>query len=486
MNYLREILFQSGVEEVIGSTDIGIQSIHLDSRHCVPGSLFFAVKGTGTDGHLYIDKAIENGAIAIVCESLPEQLADQVTYIRVKESAGAMGQISSNFYENPSAKLILIGVTGTNGKTTTVTLLYQLFIALGYKTGLISTIVNKIGNEIYPSTHTTPDPIKLNELMSRMVSDGCTHCFMEVSSHAIVQQRIAGISFQGGVFTNITHDHLDYHKTFAAYLQAKKMFFDHLPKGTFALINKDDKNGSVMVQNTMAKVFTYSLLSPADYRCRIVENQFHGLQLTIQGIDCWFRLIGAFNAYNLLTVYATALLLGLESADILTVLSGLEPVAGRFNYLTSPAGITAIVDYAHTPDALLNVLETINTIRTHNECLITIIGAGGNRDSAKRSVMARIACQLSNKVILTSDNPRFEEPEQIIEEMKKGIDAEFSGKVMVVVNRREAIMVGARLSKPGDILLIAGKGHENYQEIKGVKYPFDDKKIVKEALEIKY
>jgi UDP-N-acetylmuramoyl-L-alanyl-D-glutamate--2,6-diaminopimelate ligase len=484
LNYLRDILYQSGVLEVIGSADVEISSLHFDSRLSVTGSLFFAIRGTGTDGHLFIDKAIEKGAIAIVSETLPETVSSDVTYVIVKNSSEAMGQVASNFYGHPSSRLELVGVTGTNGKTTTVTLLYQLFMRMGHKTGLISTISNKVNEKVFPSTHTTPDPIRLNELLSCMVAEGCTHCFMEVSSHAIDQKRIAGLTFKGGIFTNLTHDHLDYHKTFAAYLKAKKTFFDHLPSGTFALVNKDDKNGSIMVQNTKAKTYNYSLQSPADFRCRIVENQFHGLELNIQGQECWFRLIGVFNAYNLLVVYSAGILLGLDSQAILTVLSAIEPVEGRFNYLTSKTGVTAIVDYAHTPDAIQNVLETINSIRTFNEQLIMVVGAGGNRDKTKRPIMAKIACQWSDKVILTSDNPRFEEPEQIIEEMKKGVDIESSKKMMVVVNRREAIMVASRLSRPGDILLVAGKGHETYQEIRGVKYPFDDKEVLKEALEI--
>jgi UDP-N-acetylmuramoyl-L-alanyl-D-glutamate--2,6-diaminopimelate ligase len=484
MRYLNDIVFNSGVEEIFGNPEIAIHSLHLDSRQCKPNSLFFAIKGSGTDGHLFIDKAIENGAAAIVCDTLPDTLKEDVCYLLVRDSAEAAGQISSNFYGNPSAKLKLVGVTGTNGKTTTVTLLYQLFRKLGHHAGLLSTIVNKIDEEIHPATHTTPDPVTLNELLSLMVDKGCGYCFMEVSSHAIDQKRIAGLEFAGGIFTNLTHDHLDYHKTFAAYLQAKKQFFDLLPSGTFALVNKDDRNGSVMVQNTSAKSHTYSLLSPADFRCRIVENQFHGLQLNIQGEDCWFRLIGSFNAYNLLVVYSTATLLGMDGREVLTVLSTLEPVEGRFNYLTSPNGVTAIVDYAHTPDALQNVLETINAIRTHNEQLTTIVGAGGNRDALKRPVMAKIACQLSDKVILTSDNPRFEEPQAIINDMKKGVEAQYSGKVMVMVNRKEAITAAARFAKSGDILLVSGKGHENYQEINGVKHHFDDKEVLKEAFEI--
>jgi UDP-N-acetylmuramoyl-L-alanyl-D-glutamate--2,6-diaminopimelate ligase len=470
--------------DLIGSTDIWIHSLHFDSRTVSPGSLFFAVKGTVSDGHQYIDQAIGKKAIAIVCETFPKVRIENVTYIQVEDSATSMGKIASNFYGNPSGNMILIGVTGTNGKTTTVTLLHELFQALGYKTGLISTISNEINEMVIPSTHTTPDSLQLNEMMVKMVDEGCTYCFMEVSSHSVDQKRIAGLTFKGGIFTNITHDHLDYHKTFDSYLKAKKTFFDNLPSDGFALINKDDKNGMVMVQNTKAKTYTYSLRTVADFRCRILENQFHGLHLNIGGNDCWFRLIGKFNAYNLLVVYSTAELLGGESSRILEILTTLEPVEGRFNSLVSKDLVTAIVDYAHTPDALRNVLETINAIRSHNEQLITVVGAGGNRDAAKRPVMAQIACMLSDKVILTSDNPRFEDPESIIDEMKKGVDAESEKKMMVIVNRREAIHAASMMARQCDIILVAGKGHERYQEIKGVRYPFDDKEVLKEVLEI--
>jgi UDP-N-acetylmuramoyl-L-alanyl-D-glutamate--2,6-diaminopimelate ligase len=484
LKYLRDILFEIRIINLTGSTDILIQSLQFDSRKVVPGSLFFAVKGTAADGHQYINQSIEKGAIAIVCEVLPEVRNEKITYLRVEDSADAMGRIASNFYGNPSASLNLVGVTGTNGKTTTVTLLYELFLALGQKTGLISTISNKINEKVIPSSHTTPDSLQLNQMMARMVNEGCTHCFMEVSSHATEQKRIAGLTFKGGIFTNITHDHLDYHKTFDSYLKAKKAFFDHLSADAFALINKDDKNGMVMVQNTMAKTFTYSIQTLADFRCRILENQFHGLLLNIGGNDCWFRLIGRFNAYNILVVFSTAELLGAERSRILEILTTLKPVEGRFNSFTSKENVTAIVDYAHTPDALRNVLETINAIRSHEEKLITVVGAGGNRDAAKRPVMAQIACILSDKVILTSDNPRFEDPETIIDDMKKGVDAESAKKMMVIVNRREAIHAASMMARQKDILLIAGKGHEKYQEIEGVKYPFDDKEVLKEVMEI--
>jgi UDP-N-acetylmuramoyl-L-alanyl-D-glutamate--2,6-diaminopimelate ligase len=480
---LTDIVFETRIINLIGSTDILIRSLQFDSRKVVPGSLFFAVKGTTADGHNYIEQAIKKGAIAVVCEILPEDRDKKVTYMRVEDSADTMGRIASNYYGNPSAKLNLIGVTGTNGKTTTVTLLHELFQLLGQKTGLISTILNKINEKIIPSSHTTPDSLRLNQMMSKMLEEGCTHCFMEVSSHALDQRRIAGLTFKGGIFTNITHDHLDYHKNFDSYLQAKKAFFDSLPPDAFALTNKDDKNGMVMVQNTMAKTFTYSIQTLADFRCKILENQFQGLKLNISGTECWFRLIGRFNAYNILVVYSVAELLGGERSRILEVLTTLAPVEGRFNSLISKDNVTAIVDYAHTPDALRNVLETINAIRSHKEHLITVVGAGGNRDTTKRPVMANIACKYSDKVILTSDNPRFEDPETIIDDMKKGVDKEYVKKMMVIVNRREAIHAAFMMARPGDILLAAGKGHEKYQEIEGIKYPFDDKEVLKEVME---
>ena len=484
MRYLKDLFsIHAEVTDIIGSSEIEINSLELDSRKVFPGSLFFAIKGTAANGHEFIDQAVKNGAAAIVCENLPQKQSASVTYVKVKDSSAAAGFMASAFFGNPSSKLNLVGVTGTNGKTTTVNLLYQVFRALGFKTGLLSTIGNRIDEESIPATHTTPDPVRINELLAQMVSAGCRYCFMEVSSHSVIQNRIAGLSFKGGIFTNLTHDHLDYHGTFDAYLKAKKQFFDLLPADAFALVNKDDKNGMVMVQNTKARVFTYSLRALADYRCRIVENQFQGLQLNLDGNDCWFRLVGVFNAYNLLVVYSVAQLLGQEKERILTVLSSLEPVDGRFNTIYSPNGITAIVDYAHTPDALQNVLETIHAIRTHKEQLITVVGAGGNRDSTKRPVMAQIAVRLSDRIILTSDNPRFEEPEKILDDMKKGIEPGDQKKMLIIQNRAEAIKTAYALAKPGDILLIAGKGHETYQEIKGVKYPFDDKKVLQEIID---
>ena len=481
---LEEILPHDEAELISGSKGTEISSLHIDSRNVTDGGLFFAIRGTASDGHSFIPQAIANGAVAIMCEELPEKRWESVAFIKVKDSSKGAGIMASNYYGNPSSHLKLTGVTGTNGKTTTVTLLHRLFRECGYHAGLISTITNKINDREIPATHTTPDPVHLNELLAGMVNEGCTHCFMEVSSHAIEQQRISGLTFSGGVFTNLTHDHLDYHKTFDAYLSAKKRFFDELAEGAFALTNRDDRNGMVMIQNTKAKVYTYSQLKLADFRCRILENQFQGLYLSIDGTDCYFKLIGAFNAYNLLVVYATGSLLGLEKLRILSVLSNLDPVPGRFNYIISKENVIAIIDYAHTPDALQNVLETIQKIRKQTEQVITLVGAGGNRDNKKRPIMARIACIYSDRVILTSDNPRFEEPEMIIEEMVKGVEKEDLKKVLVVVNRKEAIKTACALGKPGDIILVAGKGHETYQEIKGIKYPFDDKAILKEIFEI--
>lgn len=483
MRLLKDILENAGVREIAGPLDIEIHSLKFDSRMVERGCLYFAVKGNASDGHQYIPDAVKSGAIAVVCEKIPENPEGNVSYILVNDSSYAKAVIASNFYGNPSSLLNLVGVTGTNGKTTTVTLLHQLFQKLGYKAGLISTIQNTIQDRNLATTHTTPDPVRLNELLAQMVEEGCTHCFMEVSSHAVVQHRVTYLTFRGGIFTNLTHDHLDYHKTFDAYLKAKKTFFDNLSGNAFALINKDDRNGKKMVQNTKAPISTYSMQSMADFRCRVLENQFQGLHLSMDGTDCWFRLIGSFNAYNLLAVYATAVLLGEERQKVLTLLSLCEPVDGRFNYIRTSNAITAIVDYAHTPDALQNVLGTIQSIRNHKEKIITVVGAGGNRDAAKRPVMAKIACNLSDRVILTSDNPRFEEPEAILDDMKKGIEPQFTNKVLVIVNRKDAIKTACALAQPGDIILVAGKGHETYQEIKGVRYPFDDKIVLKEVLE---
>lgn len=482
MMELTKILQNVDVLASAGSMDKTISSLHFDSREVEAGSMFFAHRGTQSDGHDFIDTAIVKGAVAVVCEHFPDNLAPGITFIKVEHSNYALGLAASCFFKHPSRKLKLIGVTGTNGKTTTVTLLFRLFRELGYSTGLLSTIQNQINDQTVPSTHTTPDPIQINRLLQQMVDDHGEYCFMEVSSHAVDQHRIAGLTFAGGLFTNITHDHLDYHKTLGAYLNAKKVFFDTLPADAFALVNKDDKNGMVMLQNTMARKFTYSCHAAADFRCRIMENQLQGLQLNIDGSQIWFRLIGNFNAYNLLAVYAVALLLGQEKDMVLTILSRFGAVEGRFNQIRSGNGITAIVDYAHTPDALKNVLETINAIREHHEQLITVIGAGGNRDISKRPLMAGIACELSDKVILTSDNPRFEDPEAILKDMQDGVERHQAKKVLVIENRKEAIKTACSLAKSGDIILVAGKGHENYQEIKGVKHHFDDKEVLNQVL----
>lgn len=482
MKLLSDILYKAGLEEVLGSTNLAISSICFDSRKAKKEALFIAVRGTQSDGHDFIQKAIDSGAAAIVCEVLPDEINNRITYVRVKNSSIALGIIAGNFFDNPSQELKLIGVTGTNGKTTTVTLLYHLFKSLGHKAGLISTVKNKINNEEVPATHTTPDAISLNELLRKMVVAGCQFVFMEVSSHAVVQGRISGLQFTGGVFTNITHDHLDYHKTFDEYIKAKKGFFDQLNEEAFAVVNKDDKNAMVMLQNCKAEKRTYAVKNIADYKCKIIENHLNGLLLNIDGIDVWVKLIGSFNASNVLAVYATATLLKEDKTNVLTALSMLNSVEGRFQHLKSSNGIIGIVDYAHTPDAVKNVLETIKDIRTGNETVITIIGCGGDRDAAKRPVMAKISCQYSNKVILTSDNPRSENPETILDEMQSGLDSVDKKKTLRITNRKEAIRTACAMAKTGDIILIAGKGHEKYQEINGVKHPFDDFEILKENI----
>ncbi len=482
MKLLSDILYKTRLEEVIGSTHMAISSVTFDSRKVKKDTLFVATRGTATDGHAYIDKAIEAGAVAIVCEDLPETRKENVTYIKVTDSTHALGFIACNYFDNPSTKLKLVGVTGTNGKTTTVTLLFNLFRTLGYNVGLLSTVQNKINNTVIPSTHTTPDALSLNELLSVMVEQGCDYAFMEVSSHAVVQNRIAGVQFTGAIFTNITHDHLDYHKTFDEYIKAKKRFFDNLPEEAFAITNKDDKNGMVMLQNTKAHKYSYSIKNVADYKCKIIENHLNGLLLNINNHEVWVKLIGTFNAYNVLAVFAAAHLLKQDVINILTTLSNLNSVEGRFQYVKSETGIIGIVDYAHTPDALKNVLETIKDIRSGNENVITLVGCGGDRDAAKRPVMANIACQYSNKVILTSDNPRSEDPEEILNQMQAGVDATDFKKTLRISDRREAIKTACTLAQKGDIILIAGKGHEKYQEIKGVKHPFDDLEILKETI----
>lgn len=481
MPLLKEILYKAGIEEVIGNTNTSVNGICINSNEVRAQEMYVALRGTRVDGHSFINSAIEKGAVAILCEDMPETIQAGINYIRVKNTGIALAEVCANFYNHPSSHLKLVGITGTNGKTTTATLLYKMFMQLNFKCGLISTVENRINDTVIPATHTTPDPIQLNQLLSRMVLEGCEYCFMEVSSHAVVQHRVDALHYAGGVFTNITHDHLDYHKTFDAYIKAKKKFFDMLPDTAFALVNADDRNGTVMVQNTQATVKTYGLRSMADFRCKIIENNFNGLLLQIDNTEVLCKLIGSFNAYNLLAIYAVTVLLGIDKQHALTALSTLESVSGRFDYQISANKIIGIVDYAHTPDALKNVLSTINDIRTRNESVITIVGCGGNRDTAKRPVMAQIAAEQSDKVILTSDNPRNEDPQLIIEQMRAGVPAHLAARVMAITDRKEAIRVACNLAKSGDIILIAGKGHETYQEINGVKHPFDDKQILKES-----
>jgi len=480
MKKLNDILSGTAVLKIYGSSDVSVKQIQFDSRKVGADDLFIAVKGVHSDGHQYINKAIEQGATVIVCETMPESRVSQVVYVQVKNAQTATGQIASAFYGNPSENLKVVGVTGTNGKTTIATLLYRMFMKLGYKSGLISTIKYYVDTEAFPSTHTTPDAIAIQSLMAKMVDAGCEYCFMEVSSHSIHQGRIAGIKFTGGIFTNLTHDHLDYHKTFAEYLKAKKAFFDGLPEEAFALTNIDDKNGSVMLQNTVAHKYDYSLRSLAAFHCKILEKHFDGMLLSVDGHEVWTHFSGVFNAYNLMAVYGAAVLLGEDKEEILSVISDLKPVAGRFEILRSPDGKYAVVDYAHTPDALKNVLTGISEIRTGKEQVITVVGAGGDRDKTKRPEMAWEAANLSDKVILTSDNPRSEEPADIIRDMQAGIEERQKQKVLTIENRREAIRTACMLAQPGDIILVAGKGHEDYQEIKGVKHHFDDKEVISE------
>ncbi len=463
-----------------GNLDVSIDEIVFDSRQTKAGKLFVAITGFAVDGHDFIQNVIENGCEVIVAQNAIT-VPESVTLIVVRDTAEALGIMASNFYDNPSQQLELVGITGTNGKTTTVTLLHHLFTQLGHKTGLISTVVNKVGTVEIPATHTTPDPVELNKLLFEMVENQCEYCFMEVSSHAIVQKRIASLKFAGGAFSNITHDHLDYHKTFRAYIDAKKSFFDHLDAEAFALTNADDKNGNVMLQNTKATKYSYALKTPADFKAKVIENLFSGLVLNLDGTELWSRLIGDFNAYNLLLAYSISQLLNQDKLEVLTILSNLESVEGRFQYLRSDAGIIAIVDYAHTPDALENVLKTIANIRTKNETVFTIIGCGGDRDKAKRPIMAKIACELSDKVIITSDNPRTENPASIIEEMMSGVEGQHFNKTLSIEDRAQAIKTACVMALPEDIILIAGKGHEKYQDIQGVKHDFDDLKIVTET-----
>jgi UDP-N-acetylmuramoyl-L-alanyl-D-glutamate--2,6-diaminopimelate ligase len=477
---LENILKSINVIETIGCINQEISGIHIDSRQIESGHLFVAVKGTQTDGHAYINKAIEKGASAIVCEMLPEELKKDVTYIKVMDTEDSVGKLATAFYGNPTDKLELIGVTGTNGKTTIATLLYNMFRQFGYKVGLISTVCNYIDDEAIPTEHTTPDPITLNKLLGRMADEGCKYAFMEVSSHSVAQKRIGGLKFAGGIFTNLTRDHLDYHQTVDNYLKAKKAFFDNLPKSAFALTNLDDKNGMVMVQNTKAKVCTYSLRSISNFKGKVLEDGFEGMLMDINNVEVNVQFIGRFNASNLLAVYGTACLLDKKPEDILLVLSMLRPVSGRFDALRSPKGYSAIVDYAHTPDALTNVLSTIQEVLNGRGRVITVVGAGGNRDKGKRPIMAQEAVKLSDKVIITSDNPRFEEPQDIINDMLAGLEKDQQRNVISIIDRKEAIKTACMLAQPGDAILVAGKGHENYQDIKGVKHHFDDKEVIKE------
>jgi len=479
---LQDILYKVRLDAVQGSNQVAVRNLHFDSRKVGLDDVFIAIRGVGSDGHLFIEKAVNAGAIAIICEEFPTILVNGVTYVKVSDSAEALAWMASNFYDQPSTKLKLVGITGTNGKTTVASLCYQLFQKAGYVCGLLSTVKVMVGNETFPATHTTPDPLAINHYLNEMVQAGVTYCFMEVSSHGIQQNRITGLDFDGAVFTNLTHDHLDYHKTFAAYRDVKKSFFDGLPKNAFALTNIDDKNGEVMVQNSRAKIKSYALKSYADYRGQILESQLSGLLLKINVQEVWVKLIGQFNAYNLLAIYGIAIELGMTELEALRYLSELESVSGRFQYVISPNKITAIVDYAHTPDALQNVIDTINDLRTKNESFITIVGCGGDRDKAKRPEMAAIAANGSTQVILTSDNPRTEDPMQILNEMEAGVPPQHFKKVVSNVDREQAIKMACQMAKPYDIILIAGKGHENYQEINGVKHPFDDMEIVKKYL----
>ena len=482
---LQDVLYKTQLQSVQGDTGIDIADVCIDSRKVKPGAAFVAVKGVVTDGHKFIDAAVQYGATAIVCEILPDILQETITYVQVKNSAAAAGMMAHHFYGAPSLKLRLVGVTGTNGKTTIATLLYKLFTSLGYRCGLLSTVQNQIGNTILDATHTTPDAISLNALLAQMADEGCEYVFMEVSSHAIHQHRIEGLQFAGGIFSNITHDHLDYHENFNEYIRVKKMFFDGLQKGAFAITNIDDKRGSVMVQNTTAKVHTYSLRAASDIKGKILENSMMGLHMMVDGQEVHFRLIGEFNAYNLLAVYGAAMVLGQQKQEVLQHLSSLTGAVGRFdNIISAKEKIIAIVDYAHTPDALLNALATVKKLKKGFEQVITVVGCGGNRDKSKRPVMAEVATSHSDKVFFTSDNPRNEDPAAIIKEMEAGVPAAAKRKTISIVDRREAIKTAIMLANAEDIVLVAGKGHENYQEINGVKNHFDDKEVVKEFFEL--
>jgi UDP-N-acetylmuramoyl-L-alanyl-D-glutamate--2,6-diaminopimelate ligase len=479
---LQDILYGVAITNLVGTTNREVNALTFDSREVAAGSVFFAIKGTVVDGHKYIEQTIAAGVAVIICEEMPISLKEEVSYIQVQDSSVALGKVASNFFGNPSKHLKLVGITGTNGKTTIATLLFKLFRGLGYSVGLISTVENQINTQVIPATHTTPDPIALNKLLKDMVEAGCTHCFMEVSSHAVVQHRIEGLEFTGAVFSNITHDHLDFHKTFDNYIKAKKEFFDKLPKSAFALTNADDKNGMVMLQNTAATKKTYALKQMADFNAKIIENRFSGLNLEVDQVDVFFKLVGSFNAYNILAVYGTAMLLDEDKLNVLTVLSNLTGAEGRFDYVENDEQIIGIVDYAHTPDAVQNVLSTIGNIRKGTEQVITVIGCGGDRDKTKRPVMAQVACDWSDKVILTSDNPRTEDPLAILQEMEAGVSPSNKRKTLTIADRREAIKTACHLARKGDIILIAGKGHEKYQEINGVRHHFDDKEILREQL----
>ncbi len=485
MNKLQDILYKVNIRSVLGSTDVTIKDVQIDSRKIGKGSVFIAVKGVGTDGHQFIDKAIENGASVVVCEIFPVVKSEMIVYIQVENSAAAAGFMAHNFFGSVSDKLKLVGVTGTNGKTTIATLLYKLFAILGYKCGLISTVQNHIVDEIYPATHTTPDAVSLNHLLKQMYDAGCTHVFMETSSHAIHQQRIAGLNFSGGIFSNISHDHLDYHKTFDEYIRVKKAFFDGLSSSAFAISNADDKRGMVMLQNCAAKKYYYSLRTVADFKGKILENGLTGLLMNVNDLEVHFRMIGEFNAYNLLAVYGAAMVMGEERNEVLRCLSMLSGAEGRFDFMVSGKDkVVAIVDYAHTADALLNVLLTIKNLKKGHEQIISVVGCGGDRDKTKRPIMAEVACEHSDRVIFTSDNPRSEDPVQIIKDMEEGLSTSSKRKYISIVERKEAIKTAISLAKNEDIILIAGKGHEKYQEMKGVKHHFDDKEVVREMFEL--
>jgi UDP-N-acetylmuramoyl-L-alanyl-D-glutamate--2,6-diaminopimelate ligase len=480
---LKDILYKVAIESVAGSTEVGIQKIEFDSRKVESNDVFVAIRGSLSDGHDYIEKAVQLGAKAIICDTLPQNIEKEVTYVQVKDTNTALAFITANYFGDPSSKLKLVGVTGTNGKTTIASLLFQLFQKAGFKVGLLSTVKIMVDDTEYPATHTTPDSITINHYLNEMIEAGVTHCFMEVSSHGIHQKRTEALHFVGGIFTNLSHDHLDYHATFAEYRDVKKSFFDSLPKTAFALSNIDDKNGTVMLQNTAARKFTYALKSYADFKATILESQLSGLLLKVNDNEVWVKLIGTFNAYNVLAIYGTAVELGMDSLEALRLLSDLESVSGRFQYIVTDSKITAIVDYAHTPDALENVLKTVDDIRTKNEQLITVVGCGGNRDKTKRPIMAKIATDLSDKAILTSDNPRNEDPEVILDEMEQGVEAHNYKKILRITDRKQAIKTACQLAQPNDIILIAGKGHETYQEINGVRHHFDDMETVKEILD---